>query len=126
MDFASANLGILFDAWRLLYQISIANIGDFFGTSWGVNGADSAAFFKGFYTDPVQTVAFTVIFVFLTVLITSVGVSKGIEKFSAIAMPALFVMLCIVIVRSERFQVHLKDFAFVFSLTLMYSREQAG
>ena len=52
-------------------------------------GADSAAFFKGFYTDPVQTVAFTVIFVFLTVLITSVGVSKGIEKFSAIAMPAL-------------------------------------
>ena len=37
-------------------KYTIANIGDFFGASWGVNGADSAAFFHGFYTDPVQTV----------------------------------------------------------------------
>lgn len=95
-------------------KYTIANIGDFFGTSWGVNGADSAAFFKGFYTDPVQTVAFTVIFVFLTVLITSVGVSKGIEKFSAIAMPALFVMLCIVIVRSVTLPGASEGLAFVF------------
>ena len=95
-------------------KYTIANIGDFFGTSWGVNGADSAAFFKGFYTDPVQTVAFTVIFVFLTVLITSVGVSKGIEKFSAIAMPALFVMLCVVIVRSVTLPGASEGLAFVF------------
>lgn len=95
-------------------KYTIANIGDFFGASWGVNGADSAAFFKGFYTDPVQTVAFTVIFVFLTVLITSVGVSKGIEKFSAIAMPALFVMLCIVIVRSVTLPGASEGLAFVF------------
>ena len=95
-------------------KYTIANVGDFFGTSWGVNGADSAAFFKGFYTDPVQTVAFTVLFVFLTILITRVGVSKGIEKFSAIAMPALFVMLCVVIVRSVTLPGASEGLAFVF------------
>lgn len=81
-------------------KYALANLGDLFGASWGVGGEDSAAFFGTFTTDMVQTVIFSLIFVVLTVLIVRGGVSGGIEKFSSIAMPALFVMLLIVIIRS--------------------------
>lgn len=81
-------------------KYAIANIGDLFNASWGVGGMESGAFFTEFYTDQLQTVVFTVIFVALTILIVRNGVSEGIEKFSGIAMPTLFVMLLIVIIRS--------------------------
>ena len=48
-------------------KYAIANLGDLFGASWGVNGADSGEYFAGFYTDQFQTVLFTVIFILLTV-----------------------------------------------------------
>ncbi|MDY6038699.1 MAG: sodium-dependent transporter [Eubacterium sp.] len=95
-------------------KYAVANIGDLFGASWGVNGMASADYFHGFYTDPVQTVAYTVLFVFLTVFIVRVGVSKGIEKFSTVAMPALFVMLVIIIVRSVTLPGASEGLAFVF------------
>lgn len=78
----------------------IANLGDSFGASWGLGGTESGEFFSAFYTDDLQVVIFTVIFVALSVLIVCGGVKKGIEKFAAIAMPALFVMLVIIIIRS--------------------------
>lgn len=81
-------------------KYAIANLGDLFGASWGINGADSGAYFGEFTADMVQTVAYSLIFVILTVLIVRGGVSGGIEKFTSIAMPALFVMLVIVIIRS--------------------------
>lgn len=81
-------------------KYAIANLGDLFNASWGTNGMDSAEFFSSFTTDMGQTVMFSLIFVILTVLIVRGGVSGGIEKFSAIAMPALFIMLVIVIIRS--------------------------
>ena len=81
-------------------KYAIANLGDLFGASWGVNGADSGAFFSEFTTNMGQTVIFSLIFVILTVLIVRGGVSGGIEKFTSFAMPALFVMLVIVIIRS--------------------------
>ena len=78
----------------------VANFGDIFHTSWGVNGADSAAYFASFYSDQVQSVIYTVIFLALSVFVVAKGVSSGIEKVSTIAMPALFVMLLIVIIRA--------------------------
>lgn len=81
-------------------KYAIANLGDLFGASWGVNGQDSGAFFGEFTSDMLQTVIFSLIFVILTVLVVRGGVSGGIEKFTSIAMPALFVMLVIVIIRS--------------------------
>ena len=81
-------------------KYSIANLGDIFGAGWGVHGADSGKFFTAFYSSQSQSVIFTIIFTALTVGIVLGGVSSGIEKFSSIAMPALFFMLVIVIIRS--------------------------
>ena len=84
-------------------KYAVANLGDFFGASWGIGDMSSGDFFGAFTTDMFQTVLFSLIFVVLTVLIVRAGVSGGIEKFTSIAMPALFVMLVIVIIRSEPF-----------------------
>lgn len=81
-------------------KYAIANLGDLFGAGWGVGSADSSAFFSDFYTDQVESVVFTLIFIALTTLIVRGGVSDGIEKFTKIAMPALFLFLVIVIIRS--------------------------
>lgn len=81
-------------------KYAIANIGDLFNASWGVSGAGSSEFFSTFTTDQVQATIYTLIFVALTMIIVSAGVSSGIEKFTTVAMPALFVMLLIVIIRS--------------------------
>ncbi len=95
-------------------KYAIANIGDLFGASWGVNGMDSAEFFTTFYTNQPQTVFFTVLFVVLTVIIVRNGVSEGIEKFSGIAMPALFAMLVLVIIRSVTLEGASEGLAFIF------------
>lgn len=81
-------------------KYAIANLGDVFNASWGVNGADSGEYFTNFFTNQLQTSIYSVIFVALTMLVIMKGVSEGIEKFSKIAMPALFFLLLIVIIRS--------------------------
>lgn len=78
----------------------IANIGDLFGASWGTDGVESEVFFKEFYTDRSQAVLFTLIFIVIAALVVCAGVSKGIEKFTSIATPLLFVMLIVIIIRS--------------------------
>ena len=80
-------------------KYAVANLGDLFGASWGIM---------------LQTVIFSLIFVFLTVLIVRNGVSGGIEKFTSIAMPALFVMLVIVIIRSVTLPGASEGLAFMF------------
>lgn len=81
-------------------KYAVANLGDFMGASWGVGNADSGAYFSAFTTDMVETSIYSLVFVVLTVVIVRAGVSGGIEKFSSIAMPALFVMLVVTIIRS--------------------------
>ena len=48
----------------------------------------------------LNSVVYVLIFLALTVIIVIGGVSSGIEKFCKIAMPALFIMLVIVVIRS--------------------------
>lgn len=95
-------------------KYAVANLGDLFGASWGVGGMDSGEYFGAFTSDMLQTVIFSLIFVFLTVLIVRSGVSGGIEKFTSIAMPALFVMLVIVIIRSVSLPGASEGLAFMF------------
>ena len=95
-------------------KYAVANLGDLFGASWGVGGMDSGEYFGAFTSDMVQTVIFSLIFVLLTVLIVRNGVSGGIEKFTSIAMPALFVMLVIVIIRSVTLPGASEGLAFMF------------
>lgn len=81
-------------------KYAVANLGDAFHASWGVGGANPADYFSAFTVDQVWTVGYSFIFVALTVLVVVGGVAGGIEKFTKVAMPALFFMLLIVIVRS--------------------------
>ena len=95
-------------------KYAVANLGDLFGASWGVGGMASGEYFGAFTSDMVQTVIFSLIFVLLTVIIVRNGVSGGIEKFTSIAMPALFVMLVIVIIRSVTLPGASEGLAFMF------------
>ena len=56
--------------------------------------------FGAMLTNPFGAWVFTVVFIVICYLINRGGVSGGIEKFNKIGMPALFVMLVIIIVRS--------------------------
>jgi len=60
-------------------------------------GAD---LFTAMLTNPFGCVMFSLLFMVICYLINRGGVSGGIEKFNKVGMPALFVMLVIVIVRS--------------------------
>ncbi len=59
-----------------------------------------AEFFTAMRLTPFGAVVFTVLFIIICMLIVQGGVSGGIEKFNKIGMPALFIMLVIIIVRS--------------------------
>ena len=60
-------------------------------------GAD---LFGAMLTNPFGSVVFTLLFMVICYLINRGGVSGGIEKFNKVGMPALFVMLVIIIIRS--------------------------
>ena len=60
-------------------------------------GMDS---FVAILVNPFGAVVFTIIFIVICMLIVQGGVSGGIEKFNKIGMPALFVMLLVIIIRS--------------------------
>lgn len=78
----------------------IANFGDLFNAGFGVNGVEGAEFFTNLFTNRGESVIYTLLFIAITVFIVSRGVTNGIERFNKIAMPALFVILLIVVVRS--------------------------
>ena len=78
----------------------VANLGDLLRAPWGVNGADSAEFFQTFYTSQFESTLYTVLFICLIIFIIAMGIQSGIEKFSSVATPALFVMLLITIARA--------------------------
>lgn len=92
----------------------VANFGDIFSASWGVGDTDTSEFFMGFVQNQGGSALFSLIFIALTVFIVVGGVSKGIERFTGIAMPALFVMLVIVIIRSVTLPGAGEGLAFIF------------
>lgn len=56
--------------------------------------------FGGFISNPTQPIIYQAIFVILTMGIVIGGISGGIEKYSKILMPSLFVMMFLIMVRS--------------------------
>ncbi len=78
----------------------VLNVGNLFGAAFGSNGLTGAEIFGNFMGNPTEGVIYAVIFMLLTILIVMGGVNGGIEKFCAVGMPALFVMLIIIIIRS--------------------------
>lgn len=81
-------------------KYTFANLGDLFGASWGVGGVDGPDYFGALAGDQLQSAIWTAIFSLIVIVIVSFGVKRGIERFNKIAMPALFIMLVIVIIRS--------------------------
>ena len=67
--------------------------------SFGLSSSGGDAF-TAILVNPFGAVIFTVFFIVICMLIVQGGVSGGIEKFNKVGMPALFVMLLVIIVRS--------------------------
>ena len=95
-------------------KYTVANFGNIFNANWGTVGVDSGDFFGGFISDTVPAIIYGLIFLVITVVVVLGGVAGGIEKFSVIAMPALFVRLLIVIVRSVTLPGAIDGIAFMF------------
>ena len=73
---------------------------EIFSSGSGFGGMDSGAFFGSFITSAPMSILFHALFMGSTVIIVMGGISGGIEKFTTVAMPALFVMMIIVVIRS--------------------------
>ena len=76
-----------------------------------MTGAD---LFGAMLTNQFGCVMFTLLFMIICYLINRGGVSGGIEKFNKIGMPALFVMLVIIIVRSLTMEGAMEGLKFMF------------
>ncbi|MBQ0025415.1 MAG: sodium-dependent transporter [Bacteroidales bacterium] len=59
-----------------------------------------SSLFSNFVTDPYKPLLFHTLFLGMTAVIVAVGVKKGIERFSKIVMPLLFVMIIIIVVKA--------------------------
>jgi NSS family neurotransmitter:Na+ symporter len=57
-------------------------------------------FFGAFISDPVKPLIYHGIFMLLTIFIIAKGISQGIEKYTKVMMPMLFVLLMILVVRA--------------------------
>jgi len=59
-----------------------------------------ATYFKTFSSDAIRPLLWTVVFIVLTHLVVIRGVRRGIERFSNVLMPTLFVLLLVIVVAS--------------------------
>ncbi len=66
----------------------------------GTHISDATGFFNNFIKSPVEPVIWHIIFMAITCFIVIGGVSKGIEKSSKIMLPALFILIIVVVIRS--------------------------
>ena len=66
----------------------------------GIAGTEAAGYFTGFISGTTQPILWHFVFMALTAVIVLKGVSGGIEKASKFMMPALFILLIVVAIRS--------------------------
>lgn len=92
----------------------LANISELFRLSFGLRGMDSSKFFNNFVASGLPAMVYGWIFLVITVFIVVRGIKNGIEKFNNIAMPALFIMLVIVVIRACTFPGAIEGLKFVF------------
>lgn len=80
----------------------------------GFRGTSGTEYFVNFITQPFEPVIWLAVFVAITALIVLGGVEKGIEKYSKLMMPLLFVMLIIIIIRSVTLEGAVKGLEYMF------------
>ena len=66
----------------------------------GIAGAQAADYFTGFISNATQPIFWHFVFMLVTAAIVLKGISGGIEKANKFMMPALFVILIIIVIRS--------------------------
>lgn len=79
--------------WSLAYIYKVV-------LATSLSGVDHAAVFKNHISNVWEPIIWQAVFLILTVSIIASGVVKGIQKWSTILMPILFVLLIILIIRS--------------------------
>lgn len=93
--FAILSFYIVVAGWTLAYVVDAAR-GDLISSDPKVLEST----FGAFVSDPVQPIVYAGIFMALTAAIVVGGIAKGIERWNKILMPALFVILLVLVVRS--------------------------
>lgn len=78
--------------WVLKYFVAYLTGGNF--------GNDTAQYFSDFISSPVEPVIWHLIFMGLATFVVIGGISKGIEKVSKFMLPALFVLIIVIGIRS--------------------------
>ncbi len=96
--------------WIINYTLQYAKA--LFGSANAI--AAPGEYFGAFTANPVLGILFFVLFMIATIWIVTKGVSGGIEKASKFMMPALFVCLLIIIVRSVTLPGAAAGFEFLF------------
>jgi len=81
--------------WTLGYFVESVR-----GSLSGVGAEQISDHFEEFTKDPLRTTGYFVLMVALSLFIVARGVKGGIERWSIILMPALFVLLLLIVVRS--------------------------
>lgn len=56
--------------------------------------------FKEFASNPMYVIPYFALFILLTITVVELGIHEGIERWSKLLMPLLFILICIVILRS--------------------------
>ena len=85
--------------WTLHYTIQSA-LGQLQGLQTADNGqqpADFAAAFNAFVSDPLQPILYVAVFLLLTHLVVARGIRHGIERYSKLMMPMLFMIIVLLV-----------------------------
>lgn len=96
--------------WTLSYLIDSA-----VGRGLVSNQDELSALFGGLVSDPVKSLGFQALFLFLTGWVVAYEISRGIEKISKVLMPLLLVLVIIVIVRGVTLPGASDGLAYLFS-----------
>lgn len=86
-------------------------------------GGTSEAFFQSFSQDTGSLILYTFLFAFLSGFILMGGVQGGIEKFSSIAMPMLFLLIVALVIYVSRQPGAEAGYAFMFTPDWTYLKE---
>lgn len=78
-------------------QYFFLNLADF---GFGIVSVSGKQAFDGMLSNPIGCALFTVIFIVICYFIVRGGIQGGIEKFNTFGMPALFILLIVIIIRS--------------------------
>lgn len=90
------------------------NLYDLLGISNAIRITDTETYFTEFLAGGWSPVIYGWIFLLATLLIVLKGVADGIEKFSTYAMPALFILLLVIVVRACSLDGADKGLAYIF------------